>query len=203
REMRLGARFKTRLVIFFVALSLLPVLFLFFATTVMINRSMDKWFSYPANEMVRNARDIGSKYVAGEQDDLQKNAVTFAKLVGSSTSENLSQTLANELKHQDLLALAVYDPGGNLVARSTTEDFTAFPMGFQKAWEDARVNAQKNPSESVDADRKIYLVASAPVAGGGALVAGQLVPPEIAQSALMIERQDTEYDEFKRKQALL
>jgi len=155
REMKLGARFKTRLVIFFVALSLLPVLFLFFATTVMINRSMDKWFSYPANEMVRNARDIGSKYVAGEQDDLQKNAVTFAKLVGGSTRENLVQTLANELKQQDLLALAVYDANGDLIAKSTTEDINSFPPGFQKAWEEARTNAQKNPSESVEADRRI------------------------------------------------
>jgi hypothetical protein len=30
-------------------------------------------------------------------------------------------------------------------------------------------------------------VASAPIAGGGALVAGQLVPPEIAERVLMIE----------------
>jgi PAS domain S-box-containing protein len=169
----------------------------------MINRSMDKWFSYPANEMVRNARDIGSKYVAGEQDDLQKNAVTFAKLVGGSTRENLVQTLANELKQQDLLALAVYDANGSLIAQSTTEDINSFPPGFQKAWQEARANAQQNPSESVDADHRIYLVASAPIAGGGALVAGQLVPPEIAQRALMIERQDTEYDQLKRKQTLL
>ncbi|MGH9801833.1 MAG: hypothetical protein ACRD82_15835, partial [Blastocatellia bacterium] len=45
---KLGAKFKTRLVKFSIALSLLPVIFLFFATSGLINRSVDKWFSEPA-----------------------------------------------------------------------------------------------------------------------------------------------------------
>ena len=60
-EQRLGARFKTRIVLFFVALSLLPVIFLFFASYGLINRSVDKWFSLPASEMVKNAREIHTR----------------------------------------------------------------------------------------------------------------------------------------------
>src|SRR5215813_9005311 len=44
REMKLGAKFKTRLVTYFISLSLLPVIFLFLATGGLINRSVDKWF---------------------------------------------------------------------------------------------------------------------------------------------------------------
>src|SRR5262245_24537471 len=49
REMKLGAKFKTRLVTYFISLSLLPVIFLFLATGGLINRSVDKWFREPAN----------------------------------------------------------------------------------------------------------------------------------------------------------
>src|SRR5687768_17559569 len=44
RELKLGAKFKTRLVTYFISLSLLPVIFLFLATGQLINRSFDKWF---------------------------------------------------------------------------------------------------------------------------------------------------------------
>src|SRR5215467_11586280 len=63
REMKLGAKFKTRLVTYFISLSLLPVIFLFLATGGLINRSMDKWFREPTNRIVWNARGIGIFHV--------------------------------------------------------------------------------------------------------------------------------------------
>ena len=72
RQMKHGAKFKTRLVAYFISLSLLPVIFLFFAVNLIINRSIDKWFRGPTTEMVREARGIKETYVGGEREGLER-----------------------------------------------------------------------------------------------------------------------------------
>src|SRR5215510_6951483 len=70
RQMKLGAKFKTRLVAYFILLSLLPVIFLFFVTHSIINRSVEKWFREPADQMVVKAREIVSVYAGVEKQRL-------------------------------------------------------------------------------------------------------------------------------------
>src|SRR5262249_2975364 len=56
RQMKLGAKFKTRLVTYFISLSLLPVIFLFFVTHSIINPSVAKWLREPPHHIMANAR---------------------------------------------------------------------------------------------------------------------------------------------------
>ena len=115
-EHRLGARFKTRIVLFFVALSLLPVIFLFFASYGLINRSVDKWFSLPASEMVKNAREIHNAYVAGEREQLKRSASTIARLLGNLDIGSRNQALAVEYANLELATVVLYDSTGRVVA---------------------------------------------------------------------------------------
>src|SRR5262245_42195638 len=100
RQMKLGAKFKTRLVTYFISLSLLPVIFLFFVTHSLINRSMDKWFREPTNRMVENARGIESVYVSGERQGLERAAVTLARLLARTPDGEVQSTLAAECENQ-------------------------------------------------------------------------------------------------------
>ena len=74
-ERKLGARFKNRIVIFFIALSTLPVIFLFFATRGFINRSIDKWFSLPGNEMLTNSSTWPAIEVAVPDGSMPRPAI--------------------------------------------------------------------------------------------------------------------------------
>ena len=47
RQRQLGARFKTKMVVAFLGLSLVPVCFLFAFAYGLLNRSIDKWFGVP------------------------------------------------------------------------------------------------------------------------------------------------------------
>src|SRR3989449_7385569 len=47
RQQQLGSRFKTKMVVAFLALSLVPVCFLFAFSYGLLNRSIDKWFGIP------------------------------------------------------------------------------------------------------------------------------------------------------------
>ena len=77
RQRRLGAQFKTKMVVAFLGLSLLPVGFLFVFSYGLLNRTMDKWFGIPfdtvrrdAGEIVQELRRQSEQPVAGDVPDL-------------------------------------------------------------------------------------------------------------------------------------
>src|SRR5262245_12297162 len=116
RQMKLGAKFKTRLVTYFISLSILPALFLFFATSNLISRSVDKWFSEPTIQMVQAARAIQGDYVTGEQEGLERLALTLARLLASVAPDQIASVIKTESDNQRLVIAQYYDQQGNLIA---------------------------------------------------------------------------------------
>ena len=100
---KLGARFRKRLVIFFIALSFLPVMFLFFAMRGYINRSIDKWFSLPSDEILTTATFIETDALAREGDKLEALALTLSRTITRLPVEQQSAALATEAQTHDLL----------------------------------------------------------------------------------------------------
>ena len=207
REMKLGARFKTRLVVFSIALSLLPVIFLFFATTGLINRSMDKWFGERTRDMVRNARQIQESYVAGEQEELRRTAITLARLVILENDDQLDQTFVEETRNQQLLLVQLYYKGGGLMTQVAAPDLANLSPEFQSGWQSARLAAARDETFTtrVEEGKNIYLIAAAPVhlLNGGSLVVAQKVPPELAERAINLKAQENYFDQLSRDQKLV
>lgn len=211
-EMKIGARFKTRLVIFSIALSLLPALFIFFIITGMINRSMEKWFSLIPREMVRNAREIQESYVKGELDELQSTVITLARLVAREESEQVNQILTEELSNQKLLLIEFYQRDGGLMARIAAPRLTA-SKGLQEAWKQAYLAAARGESFATkvtetkdnEGEDRIYLIAAAPVLSGkaGSLVVAQQVSPDLAERAIAITKKDFEYEQLSDRRQLV
>ncbi len=56
----LGSKFRTRLVVGSLLLSFLPVIGMFFFAYVLMNRSIDKWFSSPVEEVRRDTATMAS-----------------------------------------------------------------------------------------------------------------------------------------------
>lgn len=202
---RLGARFKTRLVVYFIALSLLPVLFLFFATTGLINRSVHKWFSLPGDEMLANSLFIQSSYVQGERENLQRTATTLARLVTHTPETEMATTLATEIEIQRLITARLFNQAGQLVAQRSTVDFPKLGTSFQAVWESALAQALQGglfaAEVSNEATGAIYLLAAAPVSAtsGGALLIAQQVPPQLADSVNRIRELERYYESLKTK----
>lgn len=207
REMKLGSRFKVRLVIYSIALSLLPALWLFFMTAGLINRSVDKWFSHPTQIMVSEARKILEGYIAGEKDGLQRDGITLARMIARTDDSQLRRLLAEEQINQRLISIHLYDQAGKLLARQLDAEGTLASQPLINAIQQARAQAAaRGPyTSSLEEDRnRIYLIAAAPVvmADGSirTVVITQLVPPELAERALRIDEQSAEYDKLKTKQ---
>ncbi|MDX2031692.1 MAG: ATP-binding protein [Blastocatellia bacterium] len=207
-EHKLGARFKTRIVVFFLALSLLPVTFLFFMTTGLINRSIDKWFSLPGNEMLTNAWQIQNAYVEGEQKGLNRMATTIARMIARIAPEHVSGALTEEIETQDLIAVGLYDRDGNPLEERFTAEARALGAPFretlaqtrQKALAGDPGNAQLNGERGAS----ICLIASVglPAQQGGALVIARQIPQNLVGSVSKIREFKSQYEALQegRKQ---
>jgi PAS domain S-box-containing protein len=218
-QRKLGAQFKTRLVVFFIALSLLPVIFLFFATNGVINRSIDKWFSLPGNEMLTNAWQIQNAYVKGEQKGLHQTAVTLARLVANTEGDQLGRTLAAELNNQQLLLSQVYSTDGRVLAQRSEpvvnklgEKFqVTLQQGISKALAGEPFDAQVSDEDMT----VICLIAAVPLPAlknstdknktvqGGALVIAQQVSEDLVGSVNKIREFKGTYESLQNEQKML
>ncbi|MFN0088033.1 MAG: ATP-binding protein [Blastocatellia bacterium] len=207
-ERQLGARFKTRIVIFFLTLSLLPVTFLFFMTTGLINRSIDKWFSLPGNEMLTNAWQIQNGYIEGEQQGLDRTATTMARLMARVGPEQAADALGREVETQNLIAASLYDREGGPRAERFTAEARGLGAPFREALEQARRKAlggeAGNAQLSGEGGASICLISSVPMLPPqeGVLLIARQIPQNLAGSVSKIREFKSQYESLQegRKQ---
>jgi two-component system, NtrC family, nitrogen regulation sensor histidine kinase NtrY len=205
RQMKLGAKFKTRLVTYFISLSLLPVIFLFFVTHSIINRSVEKWFREPADQMVVKAREIVDVYARVERQRAERAAITLARLLARTPAGEIPSTLSAEFENQGLFIAQFYDQGGRLVAERSQGRLESLPEEFRAEWQRARAEAigGRNFGLLIDqgAGKKMSLIAAAPVAGDcGAVLIAQQIPPELFERVNAINKFEGEYNALKGEQ---
>src|SRR5258707_4758532 len=87
---QLGARFKTKMVVGAMALSLLPVLFMFFVSYSLLNRTLGRWFPRPL--------EIASEQTQTLLNDLGRTSMlprlrTLARQVQSNSSLPMNELL--------------------------------------------------------------------------------------------------------------
>lgn len=185
RERQLGAKFKTRLVIFFIALALLPVTFLFFATTGLINRSIDKWFSLPGDEILTSAISMEAQSLAGEKISSRRLSLTLARMLARAPAETRSDVLRQEAETHSLALARIVDHEGQVEAQAGAADPAAWGTEERKALRQAAnrlLQAGSVEQELVDSgSQAIYLIA------GTALP--ETVPP---RSLLIVKRLPSE-----------
>ncbi|MGE0129105.1 MAG: ATP-binding protein [Blastocatellales bacterium] len=204
-QMKLGAKFKTRLVAYFISLSLLPVLFLFIATSSLINRSVEKWFREPAEQMVWNARGIGSDYVKGQQEGLKRVAVTLARLAAGTEPDQIASIIKAESENQRLAIIRLYNQQDHVIAEQAERPLDSFDENFRAAWRETLAESKRGATYYNDTGELMYLIAAAPVPGerGGSVGIAQQVSPEFAERINKINQLQGEYDALKGKQKWL
>lgn len=202
RPLKLGSRFTTRLVSFSVALSLLPVVFMFSSTVLLINRSVDKWFSLPTRKMAENARQIKESYLQAEEEGLRHIAVTLARVV--ATEDAYDGILATELRTQRLDSLAVYDATGKLVWQKTARENALSNPDLRSLLQQVQTRAatsQTTITQSFQDAASLYLLAAGSVPESReTLVITHLVDPKIAERVQEIGQYAATYGQLHQNQ---
>lgn len=211
----LGSKFKTKLVVTAIALSLIPVLILFpFATQLLVG-SFDQWFTLPIEEVVSQAADTAHAL----SDQIEKYTLRDAHRVLSEIAEfnldDLGQRPALHYRLQELREelqldyLAIYDGTESIHGVADPRTFQRAPeLGglvrfLQQAVEEGEAIRVE---DSFEIEGRLILAACAherPMAAEQeessvvqpeltVVVAGTVIPPDIAakSESLLLAYQD-------------
>lgn len=124
RRQELGSQFKTKMVVAFLALSLLPVCVLFVFAYGLLNRSLDKWFGIPFDIVRRDAQAI-SQQLAAEAEQRSLDDAThlssdpkIIQAMQARDSAALQQSLEHRAGYLGLVSAMICTPDGRLIART-------------------------------------------------------------------------------------
>jgi len=101
----LGAHFKTKLLLFFIALSLIPTLLLFFFASDLISRNVETWFKTPIDRILDDTKGLTDGfYINGEE-----------------TTRHYAKQLSTAIQEQNLIDLNRRLPLMEFVRNKLTE----------------------------------------------------------------------------------
>ncbi len=124
RQQRLGARFKTKMVVAFLGLSLVPVCFLFAFAYGLLNRTIDRWFGIPfdliradSQEIVQQLHSLAQSRSSHIAHHLASSEI-MARAVAASDHEEILRLFEREVADLNLESAMCFDRRGRLLAHA-------------------------------------------------------------------------------------
>jgi len=197
-----GSKFRTRLVVVHLLLSFLPVIALFWFSYGLMNRSIDKWFSQPVEEVRADTAAMASliSEYAGQNVTTEAQSIAQAdEVTRAFRNDNYSAVLEELREHEVTLqggfvaAIADGDAKASLsmpVPWSAIQD--RFPL--QSALRGEHPHFLWNKTD--------YIVGAAPV-GTGAIIVAMPLPAKFAETERQILDSQQRYIELARQRKLV
>ncbi len=210
RQAQLGSRFKTKMVVAFLGLSLVPVCFLFAFAYGLLNRSIDKWFRIPFDVVRRDAGEIVDQLESEAQQRTLHSASHVAenKELGRALTRQdgaaLENLLARQVADLGLVSITCIDPKGRLLAHAGEPS----PGPSEVALLLRKLASRHAPAQRGVTSWRVsgldFFVAARPVVSPrgkrpGTLVCVARLPLNIKQVADEIQREAVKYDELSRE----
>ena len=118
RERELGSKIKTRLLIYFIGISFLPIIAMAVFSYLFLNRSLEKWFSKLPEDVVTEAREVQREAVASQYRSLHETALLLGVVLSKQPETERQSTLNQMVSRGELSAAEIVDASGNRLAQS-------------------------------------------------------------------------------------
>ncbi|MBI4850304.1 MAG: HAMP domain-containing protein [Acidobacteria bacterium] len=205
-ENRLGSKFKTKMVVFSIGISLLPGILQFFFAYGLLNTSLDIWFGSPTSKFYDSASNMQQLFLQRELEDMIKISRTLLRLTNLrgpqqnlSLDEDEKRLLQREYNNQQLRFLSV-----------NVSDNTLFSQGEEisqlnellKAQEQVKLGSAYSQWIKGDDLRIIYLIVGQPITQstkpiGGIFLVKQL-PQNLADSFVAVMKRSQDRDRLSQ-----
>ncbi|HZC65239.1 MAG TPA: HAMP domain-containing protein, partial [Candidatus Dormibacteraeota bacterium] len=198
-----GARFKSKMVVGAMAISLLPIIFMFFVSYSLLNRTLGRWFPRPLEIASENTQlllnDLGQSQIP-RLHALARQALPFAagpadQLLQHALSEGADAAWVVDANGQALR--------GGVICDNPPEDRSP-PLCTNPGVLGVQARVLQSGIELWQAGGKAYLASRVPLPTGtvppGALVAGFRTGPDFYKRISEIQSQTKEY--YAQKQNL-
>jgi two-component system nitrogen regulation sensor histidine kinase NtrY len=193
RAGQMGSRFKAKMVLGAMGVSLLPVVFMFFFSYALVNRTLNAWFPRPlelANEqtqqLLQDMRQTGASHLSEIAARAAKSGTADEEFLRSSWSADASWVVDARGEVSAGEAYPRRPEGAD--AKAVASTITIFPHPAQ---------VLRNGAEFWHAGNDLYLAASAPLKNGK-LYVGRRIPKDYLDRFAEIQTQTQTYDQQKQ-----
>src|SRR5882672_3862908 len=118
RERQLGSKIQTRLLVYFIGLSLLPITAMAVFSYLFLNRSIEKWMGRLPENVVERVREQQRENLTAQNQKLHETAALLAAVVKTRPQSEWQSTLDQLAATGELSALEIVADGGTVVAHS-------------------------------------------------------------------------------------
>ncbi|MBP1767051.1 MAG: sensor signal transduction histidine kinase, partial [Candidatus Aminicenantes bacterium] len=89
-----GSHFKTKLVLFFIALSIIPAFLLFFFASDLISRNIELWFKTPFDKVIEDTKSVADGVYTNAEETAYHYAVVLSREIQARRLVQLENRLA-------------------------------------------------------------------------------------------------------------
>jgi len=194
RAGQMGSRFKAKMVLGAMGVSLLPVVFMFFFSYALVNRTLNAWFPRPlevANEesqlLLRDMRKTGAGHLSEIAARAARSGSPDEAFLQSSWSVDASWVVDSHGAVNSAIAYTDHTVGAPVAQTRARE-----PIAPQPA------QVLNTGAEFWRAGNDLYLVASAPLKNGK-LYVGRRMPNDYLDRYFEIQTQTQTYEQQKQQ----
>ncbi len=207
----MGAKLRTRLVIAFVALTLLPSTVLFFFSINFITNSLEFWFNVPIEQALENSVRVGrSLYNRSESNNrffLERAAyqINAKKMMAPQKRKALNNYIQVIQRAFNLHAIEVYDINTKRITYAVAPELEEIPFNTISAdnlRKEMLPNGVRTITETIPTGEFVRTISTVPFKADlekadALLVITVLIPPAISENLQSISRGIEEYQQIK------
>jgi hypothetical protein len=199
----IGSKFRTRMVVGALLLSSVPVIVMFLFSYGLMNRSIEKWFSRPVEEVREDTATMASllSTYASHNAQAEADAIALTPETQRGFETGNFAPVVGELRHHERTL-----EGGFAVAIVDGEAEASFgaPAGWQ-------LLKAKLPFDQLGNDKPVhfnweqrdYILGSAQVTKNGFILVGMPLPESFSATVRQIESSQARYLELSRERKLV
>ena len=149
-----GAKLRTKLVLAFVTLSLLPTIILFFVSVQFISSSIEYWFNLQIEQSLKNSLEVGQDYYDQTAHEILSFGNNFSRILTYEgfmlipRKEDLEKFISEKRKEYGLASLKVISK--KLGTRAVSQDHEIDLSAFKEAENDLLKRSLKNGTDIWD-----------------------------------------------------
>jgi two-component system nitrogen regulation sensor histidine kinase NtrY len=207
----MGAKLRSKLVIAFLALTLLPTAILFFFSINFITTSIEFWFNAPVEQALENSLNVGrSLYQYAEEHNrffLERIAyqIKTKKLIDCQQRNDLCHYIRIVQRSFNLHGVEVYAADSNRIACSFAPklmDKTCRPVSIDKLQKEKKATGVRTIIESISEGELIRTIGNVPFGAKGTdakafIVLTNLISPDLSEYLASISMGFEEYKQMQ------
>lgn len=200
---KLGSKFRTKMVLGALALSVGPVVAMFLFSYGLMNRSIDKWFSRPAEEVrehTSNVTSLLSSY-AGSNAQAEAQAIAASQEADKAYRTGNFGSMLEEFRRreytlQDGFAVALLDGSAEAVFKAPEPwNLLRNKLPLQALQDNNPIPISLNGTE--------FMLASAKVGANGRVLVAMPLPPKYSSTLRELENSERNYTALRSERKLI